>query len=302
MTDSSTELLPIRTVSKLTGVNAVTLRAWERRYGLLRPRRTHKGHRLYTREDVRFINNVVTQLEAGTPISRIPARDPVAQAASDARAPESNIWTRYQDRMIEAVERFDEARLDAAYNEALSLYPITIITAQILVPLLRRLGERWEDKEGTVAEEHFFGVYLRGKLGARLHHRARNEGGPRLLAACLPGENHEVGLTLFTLAAHERGYHVVLLGADIPLGELEPAARIAASDGIVLAGSMTPGPAILSRDLPDLVHAVRVPVFVGGRVSVAHADAIARTAAIPVGEGLDAALRRIGERITGRTR
>ena len=43
---------PIRTISNLTGVNAVTLRAWERRYNLIRPQRTPKGHRLYTQADV----------------------------------------------------------------------------------------------------------------------------------------------------------------------------------------------------------------------------------------------------------
>ena len=41
------ELFPIRTVSAETGVNPITLRAWERRYGLVNPRRTDTGHRLY---------------------------------------------------------------------------------------------------------------------------------------------------------------------------------------------------------------------------------------------------------------
>ena len=44
------ELYPIRTVSSLTGVNSITLRAWERRYGLIKPVRTPKGHRLYTQK------------------------------------------------------------------------------------------------------------------------------------------------------------------------------------------------------------------------------------------------------------
>ena len=56
-------LLPIRTVSILTGVNAVTIRAWERRYGLITPQRTPKGHRLYTHQDVERIRQIVALLK-----------------------------------------------------------------------------------------------------------------------------------------------------------------------------------------------------------------------------------------------
>mgnify|MGYP000620965887 FL=1 len=54
---------PIRTISNLTGVNAVTLRAWERRYGLIRPKRTPKGHRLYTESDLERIKRVLELLD-----------------------------------------------------------------------------------------------------------------------------------------------------------------------------------------------------------------------------------------------
>src|SRR5512143_4115179 len=66
-----TGLVPIRTVSSLTGVNPVTLRAWERRYGLVKPVRTPKGHRLYTMADVELINQVVALLEGGMSIGQV---------------------------------------------------------------------------------------------------------------------------------------------------------------------------------------------------------------------------------------
>ena len=59
---------PIRTVSSLTGVKPVTLRAWERRYQLLTPRRTDKGHRLYSRDDIDRITRLQTLLEQGIPV------------------------------------------------------------------------------------------------------------------------------------------------------------------------------------------------------------------------------------------
>ena len=56
------ELFPIRTVANVTGVNAITLRAWERRYGLVTPVRTDGGQRLYTREEIELIQRIVVLL------------------------------------------------------------------------------------------------------------------------------------------------------------------------------------------------------------------------------------------------
>ena len=53
------ELFPIREVARLTGVNPVTLRAWERRYGLIQPVRTDSGHRLYSPVDVETVRSVL---------------------------------------------------------------------------------------------------------------------------------------------------------------------------------------------------------------------------------------------------
>ena len=64
-------LYPIREVARLTGVNPITLRAWERRYNLIEPVRTESGHRLYTQEHIDFLHETLRLMEEGIPISRI---------------------------------------------------------------------------------------------------------------------------------------------------------------------------------------------------------------------------------------
>src|SRR5210317_1048835 len=64
-------LYPIRTVSRLTGVNAVTLRAWERRYGLIKPRRTDSGHRVYTEQHVDEIRHILALVDSGVSIGQV---------------------------------------------------------------------------------------------------------------------------------------------------------------------------------------------------------------------------------------
>jgi len=289
-----TGLVPIRTVSSLTGVNPVTLRAWERRYGLIKPVRTPKGHRLYTMADVELINQAIALLGGGMSIGQVgqvlAADSPKLRHTTEAAF---DPWAAYQRRLIDAIGRFDESILNAVYSEALSLYPIDIVTSRLIVPLLEELGRRWQTAQGGVAEEHFFSVFLRNKLGARFHHHSRDLRGPGLLAACLPGEQHEVGILLFALAAADRDYRLILLGANTPLAELPPVVERGACQGIVLSGSAEVPEPVIQEELPRLLQQIKVPVFIGGRVTARYAEALASTRAITLSDDFTLALRKV---------
>ena len=148
-----------------------------------------------------------------------------------------------------------------------------------------------------MAEEHFFAFYLRNTLGARFHQRPRDTSGRRLLAACVPGEHHEIGLLLFGLAAHQAGFQLVLLGADMPLVDLPATIKTSGSEAVILAGSIEPAPGVMEEQLPRLTQATRVPVFVGGLTSVGSHDAITRAGAIALGSDIDQAIRRLINRL-----
>jgi cobalamin-dependent methionine synthase I len=132
-------------------------------------------------------------------------------------------------------------------------------------------------------------------LGARYHHRTGGTAGPRLLLAGLPNEHHEIGLLLFALAAHEKGYRVIPLGPNMPLSELPSVAGNKDCRAIVLSGAIEPSKAILDKDLPELVASVKMPVFIGGLASVYGCDAINRAGAEALGRDIDHGLARIGE-------
>ncbi|MDH5633327.1 MAG: MerR family transcriptional regulator [Gammaproteobacteria bacterium] len=288
----SQELFPIRTVSELTGVNSVTLRAWERRYGLIKPARTESGHRLYSAAHVERIFEVLALLEKGVSISQVKQ----SFDSREEKQQELDVFARTRDKMFDAVTRFDDATLEAVYTGALSEFPVDMITANIILPLLERLGERWREQPGGIAEEHFFGFYLRNKLGARFHHRQSRASGKMLLMSCLPGEQHDIGLLLFALAAHETGYRVTVLGADLPLTELEAAARRIQCDAIVVSGSAGL-PASVVEQLTELISRVQVPLFVGGRFAVSHRDAITAAGADVLGNDLGRGLAMLRKRV-----
>lgn len=297
MAAPSASNLPIRTIASLTGVNAVTLRAWERRYGLIRPARTPKGHRLYSHQHVERIRRVLALMDRGVPIGRV--RDLIDAEPAAVPATAAGQWRASLERMAVAIASFDEPEIDRIYDEALGVYPVEQVTRHLLLPLLEYLGERWRDLAGGIAEEHFFSMYLRSKLGARLQHRMRYAFGPRVLASCAPGEQHEIGLLLFALQAHAAGLQTVLLGADTPLDEIVIARQRSAARAVVLSSSLQPANGFLSGDLPRLVREAGCPVYVGGETALTRRREIAAAGAtplcVPIEEGVRLLKTRLGE-------
>jgi DNA-binding transcriptional MerR regulator len=301
------ELYPIRTVAALTGVKPVTLRAWERRHALVCPQRAPSGHRLYTRADLDRLRRAAALVEQGVPIGRVRALLDAPPAPGAGRAPQLPdapavpVWEACIARLLAAVVRFDEVRLNAVYNEALTLYPVDLVHEHAITPLMGLLGERWSQHRGGIAEEHFFSNYLRNKLGARSHHLSPAAGGRVLVTACLPDERHDLGLLMFSHGACARGHRVVMLGAAVPLRELIPALLQAGADAMVLSAVMPPSPAVLAGGLPELVREAPVPVLVGGPASQPYAAAIEAAGAAVLGDDVSCALVRI-ERLLGAAR
>jgi DNA-binding transcriptional MerR regulator/methylmalonyl-CoA mutase cobalamin-binding subunit len=290
--------IPIKTICALTGVNPVTLRAWERRYGLLEPARTPKGHRLYTDRDVERIRRVLALTRDGVAIGQV-------KQVLDARpeplpAAGKEPWLGYRRRFAAAIAAFDEAALEAAYAEALAVHAVNVVDRMLLLPMLEELGARWTKVAGGVAEEHFFSAYIRNKVGARFHHRRALDEGPKILAACAPGEQHEIGLLLFALAAHDAGFRVVLLGANVPFAEMSAAARRAQCDAIVIANAIERESREFYTELAALAASAKRPVYVGGSAAVRREKEIRATRAVPLTTAIEAAVRRIATEVRGR--
>ncbi len=204
-------LYPIRTISAMTGVNPVTLRAWERRYGLICPQRTPKGHRLYTERDIDRIKQILVLMERGIPISQakqvLDESEGGIQADVTATAePDQGIWGGLLERMNTGISVYDEQALDDVYEEALSLFPASQVQHHLLEPLYRRHGHH----PGNATSAFTLG-WLRTALGVRYRHRSRRASGPRLLLATATGSASDIPLLLLALEAVDQGYRPVLI-------------------------------------------------------------------------------------------
>lgn len=213
-------LLRIGELSRRSGVSPELLRAWERRYELLTPTRSEGGLRLYSETDLERVRAMQRNLASGLAAAEA-AR--LAATADDHLGEPALAHHVVREELAEAFAAFDEARAQALLDALFAGTTLDTALSQVIVPYLHDLGRRWEAGEATVAEEHFASGVLRGRLLGLARDWGRGLG-PRILLACAPGEQHDLGLIAFGLALRGRGWRVGYLGQDTPLESVENAA------------------------------------------------------------------------------
>lgn len=276
-------LYPIREVALRTGVNPVTLRAWERRYGLIKPRRTPKGHRLYSEADINLVHRIVTLLSSGLAISQIRPLLEKPEAASEiGEAMATTTWKEQAEALLEAIRHFNENAIDAIYHNAFSLYPTELTLRRLLQPMLDNLRQDRERLELGAAEESFFKNYLKYRLGARIQQQNPRNSGPRLLFACLPNDHSEMELLLNAFVIVSHNYRALLLGENVPLAQMTQAANKARCQGVMLQGNVAPTPHIIESELPEFVQKLSIPVFIMGQTAARFEYEISAQGAIPL--------------------
>ncbi|QGZ74112.1 MerR family transcriptional regulator [Aeromonas hydrophila] len=198
---------PIREVSRLTGVNAVTLRAWQRRYGLVQPARTEKGHRLYSEQDIRQIGEILSWLERGVSIGQVKGllSEPQAQPVSDH-------WQQTLEQFSQALLAFNQRKAEAELNDLLASYPFELVRSRVLQPLVERLLGLWRERpDGELLQQVWLG-WLHTRFARHLIEQEK--GVPVTLASW-----GQVGPLDLVWAAYEligQGHEVQLLGAVEP--------------------------------------------------------------------------------------
>ncbi|NMX63311.1 MerR family transcriptional regulator [Pseudomonas sp. WS 5079] len=255
--------LPIREVARQTGVNAVTLRAWERRYGLIVPQRTPKGHRLFNTEHVQRIQAILTWLNRGVPVSQVKQLIDSAQPVDDSG---ENEWQGLRQTLVQAISQLAERRVDDVFNQAMALYPPRTLCEQLLLPLLKELEQRWQGQFGAQMERVFFHSWLRSKFGARMYHNNRQLSGSPLLLInhCdLPLEPH---LWLSAWLASSADCPVEVFDWPLPTGELALAVEHLQPRAVVLYSSK----AINLAALPKLLSGSSCPILIAGPTVCIH--------------------------------
>jgi MerR family transcriptional regulator, light-induced transcriptional regulator len=213
--------------ARRVGVSPEVLRAWERRYGLLRPIRSPGGFRLYTDEDAERVARMRGALDHGLSAAE------AARAALERRQPSEGLLEGAAARLLSAIRRYDEDAVHAVLDESLAAFGFEAVLGELLLPTLRQLGLEGNKESLGIGREHFASNLIRGRLLslARLWGRG---GGPLALLACAPGEAHDISLLAFGLLLRSHGWRILFLGADTPIATLAQTAKTTRPDIAVL--------------------------------------------------------------------
>ena len=260
-------LLRIGEVSKRVGVSPEVLRAWERRYGLLQPTRSPGGLRLYSSADVDRVRLMRRHIDDG--LAPAEAAALAIGGVVPADGDRSTLAT-VGAQLREALDRFDEPQAQAAFDRLVGMATVDTLLSDVVLPYLQELGARWERGEASVAQEHFASGLLRGRLLGMARGWGRGLG-PLAVLACLPGEQHELGLISFGLALHEHGWRIVYLGADAPV---ETVAEVSAGLDPRLVVLSAVSVELVERSLPALRELAGQRLVALGGPAARHAPEI----------------------------
>ena len=135
----------IQAASLISGVSVHQIRAWERRYNAVRPRRLDNNFRSYTQEDITRLKLLGTLTKHGIAISKIAALDVAElQYQTDLLTPLENNRTEIQNGNDDKAQLgfllsfLSAKKLDILKYEVTKFHTLNSII-EILIPLMKRV-------------------------------------------------------------------------------------------------------------------------------------------------------------------
>lgn len=203
-------MVTIKKVAELTGVPEHTLRAWERRYGLVEPTRSASGYRLYDEAAIAAIRRMSDLVREGWAPRR-------AAAEIARRNGAEHDGARARQDLLSAARRLDAETVERILDAQLTHDSFERIVDEWLMPTMSSLGNAWARGEITVAAEHLVATIVMRRLATAYDQAATSVKGTTVLIGAPPGVDHEIGLLAFATAARRAGLRTVYLGAQVPV-------------------------------------------------------------------------------------
>lgn len=244
MTNPPAPGYPIRAVARATGLSVDTLRAWERRYGAVQPSREGRG-RSYSEADIARLRTLAQLVDRGHAIGSIATlpdtslRALVTGGVGSAPVAGAPLVPPPLTPLTDALDRYEFEAMERALNRFATVLPVPALVFDVVIPLLRQVGQRWEAGTLRPAQEHLISASIRSVLGGLLRTAVRPVATPIVFAGPAH-ERHELGLLAAALLAASAGHSALYLGPDLPGDEIAEAAARADARVIVLAVTLPP--------------------------------------------------------------
>ena len=295
----------IKNVSAMTGIQPVTLRAWERRYEALSPSRSGNRYRLYSDRDVAVLRWLNSRLLGGISISA--AVKELREMTEQGQWPEAVAGgpqlsgrraaaspAQISRQLYQTLLRYDEVEAANLVRQSLASFELIVFMQEVLTPALVQIGEAWYRGEIGITAEHYASAFVRGKLLALLQAYPLRKGAPYIMLGGAPNEAHEIGALMMSVLLRSRGYQAEFLGPDLPLDDLADHARYEKPHMIILTATTRDSALNLERMQDKLSRLRPAPLFGYGGFAFVYDPALrTRVPGIFLGETLAAAVEKI---------
>jgi DNA-binding transcriptional MerR regulator len=253
-------------VSRLTGLSPHVLRAWERRYGAVKPLRTPGGTRRYRESDVARLRRLRAAVQSGHSISEVANAsdaelDQRLRLSPDLPAPSLAPF-------LEAIDQLDGAGAERLLGAQLAALGPARFVRSVASPLLHAIGARWESGQLCIASEHLTSSILRSLLGSALRTTTAALQAPPVLFTTLPGEMHELGSLMAAVTTADAGGYPIFVGGNLPVNEIVQAAGLIGAAAVAVGVCHVDGgePRSALDALREALPA-RVELWIGGPAS-----------------------------------
>lgn len=285
---------PIGVVCRRTGLKPDLIRAWERRYGAIQPRRSPTRRRLYSDSDIERLKLLREAVSGGRGIRHVASLaksellDLIAADKADRpSAPSSRSSSqaviglkvdaaeglphKILHNCLAAISKLDGSELEHELERASVALSRVDVMEHVIVPLMGQVGELWKQGSLRPLHEHLASVTVRSFLG-RLPTRQTSVGAPRVLVTTPAGQHHELGALLVAECASEEGWSVTYLGTDLPAEEIAAGCVEKSVRAVALSITYPPDDPQVAPELRRLrrLLAPDTTILVGGRSAGAY--------------------------------
>ena len=251
-------------IETLTGINAHTLRIWERRYNFLLPDRTATNIRYYSDEQLRRLLNIAVLIRNGYRVSKIDQMQDheIHDIVNVILLGSNTLRDDDISRLVFSMLELDEEAFNQIYQRNITRKGLLACMTELIYPFLKQVGVLWMNSKAIPAQEHFISNLVRQKIISATDSLPNpSADAPRILMYLLEGEHHEIALLLANFIAKDLGWKVFYLGADVPVENVNATQAIVKAH-LMMTMFVVPRASSINELLEPIHRAIDVPLIV----------------------------------------
>lgn len=259
----------IRELEKLSGIKAHTIRIWEKRYKIIKPKRTDTNIRYYSNNDLKKLLNITILNRQGWKISDIAKLSDeelnrkVRDFSYDSKDTESQI-----EKLVIAMVDLDEVKFDQILSNAIMHDGFEQTIINLIFPFFKKIGLLWQTGSINPAQEHFVSNLFRQKLMVAIDNLKipDREDAKKFILFLPENEFHELGLLFYSYLIKKSGHSVIYLGSSVPFVDLKETSKFIKPNYLFTSITSTFDYKELAEYIEKLSNAFqRQTIFVTGR-------------------------------------